>query len=188
MNAACLVGACGTCEARVLEGRVQCNGKVQRAGDRVTTCTTTAIEGEQTVLGPANRLNRSQWYVTALIIGAVFFGLWNVPPGLGMSSKGSMNTGHSNLKCESCHKEAPVRCANNWLTMLEPLLPYTSTIGWQLVMRKWTMRPANRATNVRTIAIRFRVLKSCGLPHNERPLVSTAASTAMGNTLGPGSV
>ena len=43
----------------------------------VATCTTMAIEGEQTILGPANRLNRSQWYVTALIIGAVFFGLWN---------------------------------------------------------------------------------------------------------------
>ena len=107
LDAACLVGACGTCEARVLHGRVQCKGQVQCAGARVTTCTTMAMDGEQAVLGPATRLNRSQWYVVAAIIGAVFFGLWNVPPGLGMSSKGSMNTGHSNLKCESCHKEAP---------------------------------------------------------------------------------
>lgn len=107
LDAACLVGACGTCEARVLHGRVQCNGQVQRAGDCVTTCTTAAMAGEQAVLGPATLLNRSQWYVAAVIIGVVFFGLWNVPPGLGMSSKGSMNTGHSNLKCESCHKEAP---------------------------------------------------------------------------------
>jgi ferredoxin-NADP reductase len=107
LDAACLVGACRTCEARVLDGRVRCNGQVQSEGDCVTTCTTTAMEGEQAELGPATRLNRSQWYVAAVIIGAVFFGLWNVPPGLGMSSKGSMNTGHSNLKCESCHKEAP---------------------------------------------------------------------------------
>ncbi len=107
LDAACLVGACGTCEARVLEGRVQCNGKVQRAGDRVTTCTTTAMEGEQALLGPANRLNRSQWYAAALVIGVVFFCFWNVSPGTGLSSKGSMNTGHSNLKCESCHKKAP---------------------------------------------------------------------------------
>jgi ferredoxin-NADP reductase len=107
LDAACLVGACGTCEARVLEGRVQCNGKVQRAGDRVTTCTTTAMKGEQALLGPENRLNRSQWYAVAVIIGAVFFGIWNVSPGTGLSSKGSMNSGHSNLKCESCHKKAP---------------------------------------------------------------------------------
>ena len=107
MDAACLVGACGTCEARVLSGRVHCNGRVHLTGERVTTCTTAAMEGEQAVLGPVTRLNRSQWYVAAVVIGAIFFGLWNVPPGLGMSSKGSMNTGHSNLKCESCHKEAP---------------------------------------------------------------------------------
>lgn len=120
LDAACLVGACGTCEARVLEGRVQCNGKVQRAGDRVTTCTTTAMEGEQALLGPANRLNRSQWYAAALVIGVVFFCFWNVSPGTGLSSKGSMNTGHSNLNASPAIRRRPVRCANNWLTMPEP--------------------------------------------------------------------
>lgn len=106
VDGACLVGACKTCEVRIASGQVACNGRVYSAGERVTSCVAHPVSGDPVALGPTAGLSRAQWFIAAVLIGLVFMGMWNVPPGLGFSSLGSMNTGHSSLSCESCHQPA----------------------------------------------------------------------------------
>lgn len=106
VDSACLVGACKACEVRLKSGKVECNGAIFEAGSTVTACTAHPVSQSPVVLQPKRGLNRAQWFVAAVVAGLVFMGMWNVPPGLGMSSMGSMNTGHSSLKCESCHAPA----------------------------------------------------------------------------------
>lgn len=106
VDSACLVGACKACEVRLKSGMVECNGAIYEAGDTVTACTAHPASQSQVVFQPKRGLNRAQWFVAAVAVGLIFMGIWNVPPGLGMSSMGSMNTGHSSLDCESCHAPA----------------------------------------------------------------------------------
>ena len=106
IDAACLVGACRTCEVVVASGRVVCNGRVFEAGELVPACAARPLPDNPVVLRPSKGLSRAQWFIAAVLIGLVFMGMWNVPPGLGFSSMGSMNTGHSSLSCESCHRPA----------------------------------------------------------------------------------
>lgn len=106
VDSACLVGACKACEVRVKSGQVECNGALHSGGSTVTACTAHPASQSEVVFQPKRGLNRAQWFVAAVIVGLVFMGIWNVPPGLGMSSLGTMNTGHSSLKCESCHAPA----------------------------------------------------------------------------------
>ena len=106
IDAACLVGACKTCKVKLDAGQMECNGEVMQSGQEVLACCVRSNGGATAMVSPVKGLSRPQWFVAAVLAGLVFLGMWNVPPGLGMSSKGSMNTGHSNLDCESCHRPA----------------------------------------------------------------------------------
>ena len=106
VDSACLVGACKACEVRLKSGQVECSGTIHQAGSTVTACTAHPTSEAPVVFRPKRGLNRAQWFVAAVIAGLVFMGMWNVPPGLGLSSMGTMNTGHSSLDCESCHAPA----------------------------------------------------------------------------------
>jgi len=106
IDAACLVGACKTCKVKLEAGQMECNGMIKQSGEEVLACCVHSNGGAAAMVAPVKGLSRPQWFVAAVLAGLVFLGMWNVPPGLGMSSKGSMNTGHSSLDCESCHRPA----------------------------------------------------------------------------------
>lgn len=103
---ACGVGACGACRVTLQSGSVQCGREERGAGDEVLTCISQASGDAPPVIRPP-RGARSEVVNLALVLAAVFIGLWAIPPALGFRSKGPMNTSHESLSCESCHREAP---------------------------------------------------------------------------------
>ncbi|MFZ8836466.1 MAG: 2Fe-2S iron-sulfur cluster-binding protein [Flavobacteriales bacterium] len=107
VDSACMVGVCGSCKMKLSAGRLICNSDVVGAGTDVTLCTAYVAENQLAIVQANAGINRTELLVAALILGLVFIGLLNVPPGLGLSSHGPMNVGHENLSCQSCHVEAP---------------------------------------------------------------------------------
>ena len=103
---ACEVGVCGACAVRIQTGQVICGKEIKRDGDEILACISNPIGRSIPILKP-KRKNRSEIVSLALVIGAIFMGIWSIPPGLGLRAKGPMNTSHERLQCESCHKEAP---------------------------------------------------------------------------------
>ncbi len=103
---ACGVGACGVCRARLESGTVQCGREERVAGDDILTCISQASGDVPPVIRPPKGA-RSEVVNLALVLAAIFVGLWAIPPALGFRSKGPMNTSHESLSCESCHREAP---------------------------------------------------------------------------------
>ena len=103
---ACSVGACGACAMRVETGSVKCGSARFGPGEDVLTCISQAAGDAPPVLRPP-RGARAEVVNVALVMAAMFIGLWAIPPALGFRSKGPMNTSHESLKCEACHREAP---------------------------------------------------------------------------------
>ena len=106
IDSACLVGACKTCTVKLVSGKAKCGSKTVVTGELLTACNSYLIGGRPIIIAPSNRLDRRDWFVVSALIGALCLGLWNVPPGEGLSSKGTMNTGHRDLECGSCHRPA----------------------------------------------------------------------------------
>lgn len=102
---ACEVGVCGACALRVQSGQVVCGKETKGAGDEILACISNPVGDEIAVLGPRRR-NRAEIVSFALVLGALFAGLWSIPPGLGLKAKGPMNTSHESLQCEACHTPA----------------------------------------------------------------------------------
>jgi len=103
---ACGIGVCGTCRATVIKGSVICGKESRQKGDEILTCISKPFGTEPTMVGPAKG-GRSQVMAIALLIGAVFLGMWKFPPAIGFKALGPMNTSHENLECNACHTEAP---------------------------------------------------------------------------------
>ena len=103
---ACEVGVCGACRAKVESGTVLCGQSLRGPGEEILTCISQAAGDAPPVLRPP-RGARAEVVNVALVMAAMFIGLWAIPPALGFRSKGPMNTSHESLKCEACHREAP---------------------------------------------------------------------------------
>lgn len=102
---ACEVGVCGACRARVVSGSVLCGKKLRGPGEEAYTCISQPHGDAPPVLRePAG--SRRDIVSVSLIAAAILIGLWWVPPGLGLRAKGPMNTSHTSLSCEACHKPA----------------------------------------------------------------------------------
>lgn len=103
---ACEVGVCGSCKARVISGEVLCGTERRGAGENILTCISQPVGEHPPVLGAIKR-GRAEMVTAALLIGAVILGLWWVPPAQGFKAMGPMNSGHENLDCGACHRDAP---------------------------------------------------------------------------------
>lgn len=106
IDSACLVGACKTCKVYLEAGQLDCGGRTAKAGESFLACTARSMNGVPAMVAPVHGLSRPQWFVAAMLAGVAFLALWQVPPGEGLTSQGKMNTGHSNLDCQSCHLPA----------------------------------------------------------------------------------
>lgn len=103
---ACRVGQCKSCAVHVKKGTVMVDDGVISSGNEALSCLAVLHGSDPIVLSQRRSWSRSKWVVAALLIAFVSIGIWAVPPGIGLRSKGTMNTGHENLKCESCHTPA----------------------------------------------------------------------------------
>ena len=116
---ACEVGVCGACRAKVESGTVLCGQSLRGPGEEVLTCISQAAGDAPPVLRPP-RGARAEVVNVALILAAVFIGLWAIPPALGFRSKGPMNTSHESLNAKPAIRPAPARCASNWAQCQHP--------------------------------------------------------------------
>lgn len=102
---ACEVGVCGACEVHLKSGRVMCGKTESGPGEKVLACISQPVGTTPPVLHPSRR-GRAATVSMALITAALSMGFWVFPPGVGLRSKGPMNTSHESLECKACHKEA----------------------------------------------------------------------------------
>ena len=169
IDSACLVGACRTCEVVVASGRVRCNGRVFAAGETVPACAAHPLPDNPVVLRPSKGLSRAQWFIAAVLIGLVFMGMWNVPPGLGFSSMGSMNTGTA-ASANHATVLLRARCDSNWVTMPKQPWACTITIGQRWATPRWITKLVNPATNAPTTGILSLDSRNCVLQPNTEAL------------------
>lgn len=102
---ACEVGVCGACRAQVVSGQVLCGKEIRGAGEDTYTCISQPHGDAPPVLREPKG-SRRDIVSLALIAAAILIGLWWIPPGLGLRAKGPMNTSHTSLSCDACHKPA----------------------------------------------------------------------------------
>ena len=169
---ACEVGACGACRARVISGEVLCGSERRTAGQDVLTCISQPTGNQPPVLGAVKR-GRAEMVLAAMLIGTVILGLWWVPPAQGFKAMGPMNTGHENLNCSACHRDAEgtlrQQLTHNTRSLLglheSAMVPVGSAPVDNEVCLDCHNRPNDRHPTSRFMEIRFSHLRKSLGPH-----------------------